>query len=379
MLLPEWGESMRTIKMKSKADIVKGQGVLSAYQEQVNLVSEGLEGKYKVAVNKMGFSDITHFHTPVPFWTFDVALAKQKGAAVGYVHYLPETVEGSINLPKPLKKTLYHYIISFYKSMDYLVTVNPVFISKLIDLGIAPEKVHYIPNFVDEKTFYPYEPARKLDLRREYGYDSNDFLVLGVGQIQTRKGVGDFIEVAQQKPDIKFLWAGGFSFGIISNGYSRLKASVENPPHNVRFLDLVDREKMNDIYNMVDVMFLPSYNELFPMTILEAMNCRLPILLRDLDEYEDILFDYYLKGDSVDSFAGSLDTLWRDREVYEHWSEQSWHGHEYYSREQILAKWENFYDMVYDETCGRKIKRKIFARTGHEPEGPKRKRRKTER
>ncbi|MBZ4249313.1 glycosyltransferase, partial [Streptococcus pneumoniae] len=38
---------------------------------------------------------------------------------------------------------------------------------------------------------------------------------------------------------------------------------------------------------------LPSYNELFPMTILEAASCEAPIMLRDLDLYKVILEGNY--------------------------------------------------------------------------------------
>ena len=40
---------------------------------------------------------------------------------------------------------------------------------------------------------------------------------------------------------------------------------------------------------------LPSYEELFPMCILEAMCVNLPVLTRDLDIYNGILFDFYLR------------------------------------------------------------------------------------
>ena len=68
----------------------------------------------------------------------------------------------------------------------------------------------------------------------------------------------------------------------ITDGYEEVRKVVENPPDNIKFTGIVDRDKMNEIYNLADVMFLPSYEELFPMTILEAMNCRVPLLLRDI-------------------------------------------------------------------------------------------------
>ena len=61
---------------------------------------------------------------------------------------------------------------------------------------------------------------------------------------------------------------------------------------------------MNDIYNMADLLFVPSYNELFPMTILEATATETPIFLRDLDLYNEILFgEKYLRANDNKSFV----------------------------------------------------------------------------
>jgi 1,2-diacylglycerol-3-alpha-glucose alpha-1,2-galactosyltransferase len=117
--------------------------------------------------------------------------------------------------------------------------------------------------------------------------------VLGAGQLQIRKGVLGFIALAKAMPHTQFIWAGGFSFGKITDGYKEIKPFIKNPPENLKFLGLVDRTEMADIYNMSDLLFLPSYDELFPMTILEAISCKTPVLLRDIDVYPDILFDCY--------------------------------------------------------------------------------------
>ena len=90
-------------------------------------------------------------------------------------------------------------------------------------------------------------------------------------------------------------------------------------------------------------MFLPSYNELFPMIILEAMNCNTPILLRDLDIYPNILFDYYMKGNTNEAFIEHIRML-KDNEAYrEKYIAKSKEGSEFYSRENILSMWQEFY------------------------------------
>lgn len=80
---------------------------------------------------------------------------------MGYVHFLPETLEGSLKLPWIARKVLYRYVIAFYKRMDALVVVNPTFIPKLEAYGIAREKITYIPNFVSKKEFHPIASEEK--------------------------------------------------------------------------------------------------------------------------------------------------------------------------------------------------------------------------
>ena len=40
--------------------------------------------------------------------------------------------------------------------------------------------------------------------------DKDKFVILGIGQVQERKGVKDFIKLAGQNPQIQFIWAGAF-------------------------------------------------------------------------------------------------------------------------------------------------------------------------
>lgn len=92
---------------------------------------------------------------------------------------------------------------------------------------------------------------------------------------------------------------------------------MDNPPGNVTFTGIVDREDMVHLYNMADVLFMPSYNELFPMTILEAVNLSIPMVLRNLDLYKDILFNDYLKGENNEDFKELICRLYEDPQFYE--------------------------------------------------------------
>jgi len=340
---------MKKINMFSSADKIKGQGVGSATKEQVELVKAGLQKEFSITELKSGKYDINHYHTIDLAHYLHVLRHKKKSVNIGAVHFLPETIEGSLKLPFGIKQIFYKYIISFYKEMDHLVTVNPYFKEELVKHGINESKIHYVPNYVSKEDFYPMSKTAVDKAREKYELNSDDFVVLGVGQVQRRKGVLDFIEVAKKNPDIQFLWAGGFSFGMITDGYEELKKVIDNPPQNVKFIGIVEREEMNEIYNIADVYFMPSYNELFPMAILEAMNCEKPILLRDLDIYTGILDGYYIKGECVESFSKQLNELSDSYDAYNMAKRKSIAGSKYYSRDNVLKEWQSIYNNVYSK------------------------------
>lgn len=335
------------INMLSLADTVEGQGVGSAYKELVNLLDEGAKDLFEVTINSHKKSDIIHAHTTEP-QSF-VKMKLNKGVNVAYCHFLPDTLDGSLKLPKIASEVYKKYIIKFYNCADYLVVVNPIFIEDLVKYGIKREKIVYIPNYVSKDKFYKKSKVEVKKIKRELGIPEDKFVVLGAGQVQNRKGVLDFVEVAKSLPDIQFVWCGGFSFGKITDGYEELKKVVDNPPKNVLFTGIIKREKMNDMFNMADILFMPSYNELFPMTILEAVNCHKPLLLRDLDLYHDILLDKYLSGKNNKEFTKLINELKDNQELYKKQSKKSKEISEFYSKENVLQIWKDFYTKIYKE------------------------------
>ena len=343
------------INMLSKATSVSGQGVGAAYIEQVNLVKEDKD-LFEITENKRGNKfDICHIHTVNPQYYFKM---NKKHVNVMYVHFIPDTLDGSIKLPKLSFKIFKKYVISMYRKADEIVVVNPVFKKPLIELGIKEDKITYIPNYVSKDDFYPLS-QEVIDKRKEkYGIEKNKFIVLGCGQVQTRKGVKDFIKCAELLPDVQFVWAGGFSFGPITDGYKELKAIMDNPPKNVKFIGIIPRTEMNEIFNMADVLFMPSFSELFPMSILEAVNSSKPVLLRDLELYVDILFGKYLKGNSAEEWVELINKLRQDSEFYKSAQEDSKYISEFYSKENVNKIWREYYPRVYNKYIknGKKIK-----------------------
>lgn len=337
---------MIRINMFSQADSVAGQGVGAAYLELIRLLRTHLVDDFYVTINKYGRSDLTHYHTINPTY-FANSFSPARGRKIGYVHFLPDTLEGSIKLPGVAKKVFYQYVIDFYKRMDQIVVVNPIFIDKLTEYGLDRNKIRYIPNFVAKSEFYEQTQAKKNATRQELGIPQDKFVVFGDGQVQARKGVDDFAKLAEANPDYQFIWAGGFSFGKITDGYDHFKQLVENPPKNLTFTGIIDREKLVDYLNMADLFLLPSFDELFPMSVLEAFSCGTPVLLRDLDLYRAIIDGYYLAGKDFAEMNEQLRFAATHPEVLARQQELSRKASQQYSEDHLTEIWRDFYQEQY--------------------------------
>ncbi len=332
----------------SHADMAEAQGVLSVYREQTRILEKYGKDDFELTYNKLhGKFDLYHIHSVNPsFYLF--ALKKRKPTIV-FVHFLPDTLDGSVKLPKIAFKAFKWYVTSFYKKAKEIVVVNPSFKKELVRFGIDEKKITYIPNFVSHDSFFPKNQEERLALKKEYGLPPDKKVVIAVGQVQTRKGVLDFVKTAERCPELYFIWAGGFSFKGITDGYKELKAEMEKERPNLRFLGIQPRERMNDLYNAADIFFLPSFNELFPMALLEACNSGLPYLVRDLDLYKDILIGDYLKADDVMGFASILKKLSVDEAYFEEAKALSKAIADTYTEENNYALWKDYYRKTYDK------------------------------
>ena len=212
-----------------------------------------------------------------------------------------------------------------------------------INMLSSSEKVTYIPNFVNKEKWHPLPADQVAKLRQEMDLAEDQFVVVGAGQVQKRKGIDDFIRLAEELPEITFIWAGGFSFGGMTDGYERYKKIMDNPPKNLIFPGIVPPERMRELYALADLFLLPSYNELFPMTILEAASCEAPIMLRDLDLYKVILEGNYRATSDVSEMREAILEYKNHPEKLKDLKEKAREISKEYSEEHLLEIWLKFY------------------------------------
>lgn len=333
-----------SINMLSVADLVKGQGVETAYNELINLLNKYGKDELNIVKNKGLNYDILFMHTANLGSYIKQRLTKK--VTLTYVHFLPNTLDGALKIPKLFMKIYAWWIKRCYLKSDYLVVVNPSYIDEMIKLGIDKNKIFYIPNYVSNDSFNVLSDELKKKYRKEYGYKDDDFIVVSTGQLHKGKGVLDFIKLAKENPNIKFLWIGGFNFGKYMEGYNEIKKVYDNPYPNIKFTGVIDRNVVNILCNISDVFFLPSYYESFALVALEASLTNKPIILRDLDTYKGIYFDNVIYGNNNDEFIKYILKLKNDKKFYNKYVEKSKKIREYYSDNKIYDKWIKLFKTI---------------------------------
>lgn len=338
------------VDVLAKTKEVESQGVHTATQSLIGLLKNFGKDDYKIiSTKKMKGTDIVIATAIYPSFFFGL---KKNKTTIAMVHFLPNTLDGSITLPKFVLNIFKKYVLSFYRRAKELVTVNPYFVDELVKLGFDKEHVHAIPNFVSDRVFYPLSVSEKMAARKRFNIPDNAFVVMGCGQTQPRKGIQDFVAVAEDNPDMTFIWVGGFTFGHLTSQYRKMKRIIDNPPPNVRFIGIVPNNEMNYLYNCADVFFMPSYDELFPMTLLEASNVNIPLLVRDLPLYVPILKDKALKGKTNIEFSSILKKIIKDPIFRAEAGIKSSELAEIYTAQNVYKEWDVFLKSLVEKYGG---------------------------
>jgi 1,2-diacylglycerol-3-alpha-glucose alpha-1,2-galactosyltransferase len=302
---------MMTIHIVSETTYTgKGNGVHTAFMDLIELLKE--KDDIRVVVNNEGYGDVFHCHTygPVYFWKG----RRYKGKRIFTVHVIPDSIKGSLPNWKLFMPFVKWYFKKVYSYADVCIAISPMVEQAIKDLGVKTRIVKiYNPVILDE---WKRTLERRKIGREMLGISDNEFVVLGVGQLEGRKGVEDFLDVAESVADAKFVWAGGRPFGVFTEGIARIDARVAKSGQ-VKFTGMLDLNKMPYIYAAADLLLFPSYQENCPLAPLEAAASGMPVVFRNIPEYTLLYENAYLKADTTPEFIDLTKRLMHDKSFYE--------------------------------------------------------------
>jgi 1,2-diacylglycerol-3-alpha-glucose alpha-1,2-galactosyltransferase len=290
--------------------MMKATGVHTAFMDHVELLKE--KNDIEVVVNDEGTGNVFHGHTYGLYYIWKGR--KYKGRRVFTAHVIPDSIKGSLPLWWLFMPFIRLGLKIVYSYADVCIAISPVVEKAIIETG-AKTKIVRIYNPVHINTWKRTEENRKKG-RQSLGIADNEFVVIGAGQLTGRKGVDDFIDIAEAIPEAKFVWAGGRPFGGLSEGKNRINQRLSNTGKNFIYAGQIELEQMPAIYAAADLMIFPSYQENCPLAPIEAAACGMPVIYRDIKEYRS-LYEYpYLKTETIEGFISLTKKMIQDKEFY---------------------------------------------------------------
>lgn len=193
------------------------------------------------------------------------------------------------------KKIIYHSHASgfhmFYNNSNYFSKNLIRFFISRIDLIICLShqwKVFFEENFDPEEIIILeniVEPVETLIKNRS----SNCVKLLFLGEIGERKGIFDLLEVLNEN---KKFFEDKVHLVIGGNGdVKRLLKFIEKNELQslIAYVGWVSGEKKQMLLSNCDVYILPSYNEGLPISILEAMSYKIPVIATDVGGISEVI------------------------------------------------------------------------------------------
>lgn len=261
----------------------------------------------KAIIKKNKSSTILHSHAIYP----DGLVGGLIGRKYNILHIC--TVHGSdINI-LPSTNRLNLFMVKYaIKNCDYIVAVSNAIKEKINSIMKCTNNISVINNGANPEKF---KIISKDIAKKRLGIDSNDRIILFVGNLKAVKGVSSLI--------------GAFSEYIKKNGSHRVSLYLIGDGNERQYLEKLinDLKLVKNVFFMggkshdeiplwlsaADLFVLPSRSEGFPTVIPEAMMCGTPVIATEVGGVPEIITDgktgMLVKPGDIEQLANSINTV----------------------------------------------------------------------
>lgn len=174
----------------------------------------------------------------------------------------------------PYKNPLFRFLLSFLnQTLGKFILRNAhqtIFISEVVQAYFSKNNRFrqpslMIPNGVDTQLFTPASQSKREQIRKQFNLNSQQPILLFVGRFVEKKGLLLLKELTQQFPEIQWIFA----------GWGTLNPKEWNLP-NIFVFEGLSGKTLVPVYQMADLLILPSQGEGFPLVVQESMACGTP-------------------------------------------------------------------------------------------------------
>ena len=299
--------------------------------------------KIKEIIYKEGY-EFVHVHTPVASFLTRFACRKYKNVKVLYTAHGFHFFKGA-----PKRNWVLYYTLEklVARWTDGLITLNEEDYQSAKRFKLRRANSIYKVNGVglDLKRFLPQTQERKGELRKDYGYNAKDFILISVGELSYTKHQDLLIEaislLKDQLLNLKLFVVGE---GDLLKEYRDLakRLGVEE---NVDFLGY--RNDVPQLMSISDLAISTSRREGLPVNVMEAMATGLPLVVTDCRGNRDLVRDgengLIIGFDDVEGCANAIKKLYHSNELRQEQARNNLELIQNYSLENVFSEMKAIY------------------------------------
>lgn len=270
---------MRVLLYSKDYDAVKNSGVGKAMDHQKRaLKSAGVD----FTLDEKDDFDICHINTILPnSANFALKMKLQKKPVIYHAHSTKEDFKDSFKFSNQMAGMFKTWLMLCYNLSDLIIT--PTEYSKNLLLEYELKKpIRVISNGIDLDFWKKREGDYDKFIKR-FNLNPSKKHIISVGLFINRKGILDFIELAKRCPEYEFIWFGKNDMSMLTKD---VKKAMEEKSDNLLFPGYVDSETLRFSYCASDLFMFMTHEETEGIVLLEAMACKTPLLIRDIEIYK---------------------------------------------------------------------------------------------
>jgi glycosyltransferase involved in cell wall biosynthesis len=175
---------------------------------------------------------------------------------------------------------------------DAFVSMYSDMTTELQDHGVAPHKMEVIPQSVHVERYTPADRTEKAAWREKLGLPATHRIAVYTGRIVSYKGVPVLLrvwnELRRTHPDILLVICGSGGVDIYAcEEEMHQYVTDQSMEDGVRFTGAVGN--VDAYMKASDLFVLPTENDAFPLCLLEAMACALPLVTTPVGGLKDVI------------------------------------------------------------------------------------------
>jgi len=180
------------------------------------------------------------------------------------------------------------------RAADYFVAITAGIAEELKAHGVNPSSIVSITNGVDISKFRPVSAAEKHRLKQRLPIPKKKFIVTYAGRLVTYKGLPLLLRVAEriqrEFDHVGFVLIG--SGGIdMHNCEAELKQFVRTKGLEESICFAGEVRNVHEYLQASDLFAFPSDEDAFPLALVEAMACGLPVISTPVGGIKEIITD----------------------------------------------------------------------------------------